>query len=90
MKYVLGNPTWKSINIIAQQDKRIGPSLASILNPSISATFLRDYRQVELTCKLNVNYIFPQDPNQTRVEILYLYHYAKQLNYVVAEYQFKF
>ena len=64
--------------------------LASILNPSISATFLRDYRQVELTCKLNVNYIFSQDPNQTRVEILYSYHHAKQFNHVIAEYQFKF
>ena len=66
------------------------PLLASVPNPSISATYLRDYRQVELTCKLNVNYIFPQDPNQTRVEILYLYHNAKQFNYVVAEYQFEF
>ena len=66
------------------------PLLASVPNPSISSTYLRDYRQVELTCKLNVNYIFPQDPNQTRVEILYLYHNAEQFNYVVAEYQYKF
>ena len=66
------------------------PLLASIPNPSISATFWRYYHQVGLTCNLNVIDIFPQDPKQTRVEILYLYHHAKQFNPVVSEYQFRF